>query len=183
MSPGRTDAPPPPPLPFVDEHTILVAADVEDVWWALAEALDWAFSRPSAVRYAKLVGCADHTAGGPRPPVAGETAFPGFRTASAVPPRELTLLGRHRFSSYTWTFRLDDAEPGGGVRLRAETRATFPGPVGGLYRLLVLGTGTHAKLTRRLLTTARLLAERPWREAPGETQAEAPAEAPGESPA
>ncbi|WP_193241813.1 hypothetical protein [Streptomyces phaeolivaceus] len=153
------------PLPFVDEHTILVAADAEDVWWALAETLDWAFSRPSAVRCAKLVGCADHTAAGPRPPVEGATTFPGFRTATAIPPRELTLLGRHRFSSYTLTFRLDEAEPGG-VRLRAETRATFPGPAGGLYRLLVLGTGTHARLTRRLLTTVRLRAERPWRPSP-----------------
>lgn len=99
------------------------------------------------------------------PPVEGATTFPGFRTATAIPPRELTLLGRHRFSSYTLTFRLDEAEPGG-VRLRAETRATFPGPAGGLYRLLVLGTGTHARLTRRLLTTVRLRAERPWRPSP-----------------
>ncbi|WP_328836593.1 hypothetical protein [Streptomyces europaeiscabiei] len=150
------------PLPFVDEQTILIEAHAGEVWWALAEALDWAFSRPAAVRYAQLVGCADHTAAGPRPPVVGATTFPGFRTATVIPARELTLLGRHRFSSYTWTFRLDEVEPGR-VRLRAETRATFPGPVGGLYRLLALGTGTHARLTRGLLTTVRRQAERPWR--------------------
>ncbi|WP_324609157.1 hypothetical protein [Streptomyces scabiei] len=150
------------PLPFVDEQTILIEAHAGEVWWALAEALDWAFSRPAAVRYAKLVGCADHTAAGPRPPVAGATTFPGFRTAAVVPARELTLLGRHRFSSYTWTFRLDEVEPGR-IRLRAETRATFPGPAGGLYRLLALGTGAHARLTRSLLTTVRRQAERPWR--------------------
>ncbi|MFM9695514.1 hypothetical protein [Streptomyces europaeiscabiei] len=150
------------PLPFVDEQTILIEAHAGEVWWALAEALDWAFSRPAAVRYAKLVGCADHTAAGPRPPVVGATTFPGFRTATVIPARELTLLGRHRFSSYTWTFRLDEVEPGR-VRLRAETRATFPGPAGGLYRLLALGTGTHARLTRSLLSTVRRQAERPWR--------------------
>ncbi|MGW1671567.1 hypothetical protein [Streptomyces sp. NPDC002324] len=149
-------------LPFVDEHTILIEAAAEEVWWALAEALDWAFSRPEVVRYAKLVGCADHTASGPRPPVEGSTTFPGFRAVTAIPSRELTLLGRHRFSSYTWSFRLDPAAPGR-IRLRAETRATFPGPAGTLYRLLVLGTGMHVKLTRRLLTTVRRQAERPWR--------------------
>jgi hypothetical protein len=153
------------PLPFVDEHTILIEANADDAWWALAETLDWAFSRPAAVRYAKLVGCADHTAAGPRPPVEGSTTFPGFRTAAAVPPRELTLLGRHRFSSYTWTFRLEAAGPHH-IRLRAETRAAFPGPVGGLYRLLALGTGTHRKLTRRLLTDVRRRAERSWTRGP-----------------
>ena len=151
------------PLPFVDEHTILIEADAEEVWWALAEALDRAFSRPAAVRYAKLVGCADHTASGPRPPVEAATTFPGFRTATAIPARRLTLLGRHRFSSYTLTFRLDEADPDR-TRLRAETRATFPGPAGGLYRLLTLGTGIHARLTRGLLTTVRRQAERPWRQ-------------------
>ncbi|EMF53393.1 MULTISPECIES: hypothetical protein [Streptomyces] len=153
------------PLPFVDEHAVLVEANADDVWWALAETLDWAFSRPAVVRYAKLVGCADHTAAGPRPPVEGATTFPGFRTAAATPPRELTLLGRHRFSSYTWTFRLD-AEGPDHIRLRAETRAAFPGPAGGLYRLLVLGTGTHAKHTRRLLTDVRRRAERSWTRGP-----------------
>lgn len=153
------------PLPFVDEHTVLIEATADDTWWALAETLDWAFSRPAAVRYAKVVGCADHTASGPRPPVAGSTTFPGFRTAAAVPPRELTLLGRHRFSSYTWTFHLD-AEGPDHVRLRAETHAVFPGPAGGLYRLLALGTGTHAKLTRRLLADVRRRTERRWTRQP-----------------
>ncbi|MER6154609.1 hypothetical protein ABT147_03600 [Streptomyces sp. NPDC001868] len=151
------------PLPFVDEHTILVEADAGEVWWALAEALDCAFSRPEAVRYAKLVGCADHTASGPRPPVDDSTTFPGFRTATAIPSRQLTLQGRHRFSSYTWTFHLDTAGPDH-TRLRAETHAAFPGPAGRLYRLLILNTGLHTTLTRRLLNDVRLRAERPWRE-------------------
>lgn len=59
-----------------------------------------------------------------------------------------------------WTFRLDEAGPGR-VRVRAETRAVFPGPAGGLYRLLVIGTGAHVKLTRRLLTSIRRHAEHP----------------------
>jgi hypothetical protein len=44
---------------------------------------------------------------------------------------------------------------GGGTRLRAETRARFPGPFGALYRLLVVSSGAHALLTRRLLEGVR----------------------------
>ncbi|WP_200309121.1 SRPBCC family protein [Streptomyces adelaidensis] len=147
------------PLPFVDEHTILVEAPPDEVWRALSEALDRAFSRPAAARYASVVGCADRTASGPRPPVEGST-FPAFRAVTATPGRELALHGRHRFSSYAWIFRLDPAGPGH-TRLRAETRATFPGPAGGLYRLLVLGTGSHVRLSRRLLASVRHRAEHP----------------------
>ncbi|MGW1169599.1 hypothetical protein [Streptomyces sp. NPDC002550] len=35
--------------------------------------------------------------------------------------------------------------------MSAETRAVFPGPAGRLYRLLVIGTGAHAAVMRRML--------------------------------
>ena len=146
-----------PSLPYRDEHTTVVAAGADDVWRALGETLDRSFSRPGANRYARLVGCADRTASGPRPLAEGST-FPGFRVAAAVPGRELVLGGRHRFSSYALIFRLESAGPGRS-RLTAETRATFPGPAGGLYRLLVLGTGGHAVGVRRLLAAVRRRAE------------------------
>jgi len=146
-----------PSLPYRDEHTTVVAAGADDVWRALGETLDRSFSRPGANRYARLVGCADRTASGPRPLAEGST-FPGFRVAAAVPGRELVLGGRHRFSSYALIFRLEPAGPGRS-RLTAETRATFPGPAGGLYRLLVLGTGGHAVGVRRLLAAVRRRAE------------------------
>ncbi|MDQ1032481.1 hypothetical protein QF035_010063 [Streptomyces umbrinus] len=146
-----------PSLPYRDEHTTVVAAGADDVWRSLGDTLDRSFSRPGANRYARLVGCADRTASGPRPLAEGST-FPGFRVAAAVPGRELVLGGRHRFSSYALIFRLEPAGPGRS-RLTAETRATFPGPAGGLYRLLVLGTGGHAVGVRRLLATVRRRAE------------------------
>lgn len=146
-----------PSLPYRDEHTTVVAAGADDVWRSLGETLDRSFSRPGANRYARLVGCADRTASGPRP-LAEDSTFPGFRVAAAVPGRELVLGGRHRFSSYALIFRLEPAGPGRS-RLTAETRATFPGPAGGLYQLLVLGTGGHAVGVRRLLAAVRRRAE------------------------
>ena len=62
----------------------------------------------------------------------------------------LALAGRHRFSSYALIFRLDDLGTHG-TRLRAETRAEFPGVKGRLYRTLVIGTRAHVIVTRALL--------------------------------
>lgn len=146
-------------LPHVDEHVTRVATGVDDVWHSLAEALDGAFSRPVSSRYARLVGCVDHTASGPRPFVRGSTV-PGFRATAVDPGRMLVLEGRHRFSSYALIFRVEPVEAGRS-RLRAESRAAFPGLPGAVYRLLVVRTGAHARGVRSLLSTARRGAERP----------------------
>ncbi|MCX5560329.1 hypothetical protein [Streptomyces sp. NBC_00038] len=149
-------------LPYVDEHDTVVAAEADDVWRGLGETLERSFSRPGAARYARLVGSPDRTASGPRPLAEGST-FPGFRVSAALPGQELVLEGRHRFSTYALIFRLDHAGPGR-TRLRAETRADFPGLAGGLYRRLVIGTGGHAGSVRRLLAAARRRSEQPWSE-------------------
>ncbi|MFI5681021.1 SRPBCC family protein [Streptomyces cellulosae] len=141
-------------LPYVDEHATVIAADADAVWRGIGDVLDHSGLGPG---YARLVGCADRTASGPRPPAEGST-MPGFRVASADPGRELVLIGRHYFSTYALVFRLDEAGPGR-TRLRAETRARFPGPGGGLYRLLVVASGGHAVLTGRLLSAIRRRAE------------------------
>ena len=143
-------------LPYVDEQTTVIAAGADDVWRSLGETVERSFSRPGMAGYARLVGCADRAASGPRPLAEG-SAFPGFRVAAAVPGRELVLEGRHRFSSYALIFRLEQVGPGRS-RLRAETRAAFPG-LGGVYRLLVIGTGGHAVGTRRLLSAVRRRSE------------------------
>ncbi|MFE6285438.1 hypothetical protein [Streptomyces sp. NPDC057877] len=142
-------------LPYVDEHTTLVAADADTVWRALSEALDASFA---GGRYARLVGCADRTASGPRPLAEGST-IPGFRVVTAERGRELALVGRHRFSLYALVLRLDGAGPAHTL-LRAETRAAFPGTGGRLYRRLVIGTGGHAFGMRRLLAGVRERAQR-----------------------
>jgi hypothetical protein len=140
-------------LSYLDEHTTVIDAGTEDVWRALGETLERSFSGPGMTSYARLVGCADRTASGPRPLVAGST-FPGFRVVATVPGHEMVLAGNHRFSSYAMIFRLERVSQGRS-RLRAESRADFPGLAGGLYRGLVIGTGGHVVGMRRLLSAIR----------------------------
>jgi hypothetical protein len=81
----------------------------------------------------------------------GETVdHPWFHVVTAVPGKELALAGSHRFSAYALIFRLEEVEAGR-TRVRAETRAEFPGPGGRLYRLLVIGTRGHALAIRHML--------------------------------
>lgn len=141
----------------MDEYTAVVRATIEDVWAALLQTLDRSVSRTGASAYARMVGCREATASGPRPLAEGAT-IPGFRIAAATPGRELVLEGRHRFSAYALTFRIEEAAPGSSL-LRVETRARFAGPPGRAYRLLVIGTGGHAVVVRRLLDAVRRRAE------------------------
>ncbi|MDQ0579737.1 hypothetical protein [Streptomyces rishiriensis] len=145
-------------LPRVDEHTTVVAAGAADVWRGLGETLDRSFTRPGSARHARLVGATDRTASGPGPLVEGATLH-GFRVAEALAGRELVLVGGHRFSSYALVFRLTETGPGR-TRLCAETRAAFPGRAGALYRGLVVGTGGHGVVVRRMLASVRRRAER-----------------------
>lgn len=136
-------------LPFVDEHATEIGAGVDEVWSVMLATLDRGFSGAGTGRYARLVGCADTIASGPRPLSTG-SVVPGFHVVAAVPGSELALQGRHRFSSYALTFRLEPLGPDRS-RLTAESRATFPGLAGGVYRLLVIGTRGHVVAVRRLL--------------------------------
>lgn len=146
------------PLPFLDEHATLIEAKVDEAWPALIETLDRAISRPLMAIYAQLVGCADGKASGPRP-LAEVSTLPGFRVVTAVPGAELALHGSHRFSSYALTFRLERVGSNQ-ARLRAESRAAFPGFAGSIYRLAIIGTGGHGVVVRHLLSTVARRAER-----------------------
>ena len=145
-------------LPRLDEHGVDVAADPHAVWRALLSTLDRSFAGAVAVRYARAVGCREWTSSGPRPLDVGST-LPGFRVRAALPERELLLAGRHRFSTYALVFRIECAGAGR-TRLRAESRAQFPGLTGAAYRLLVLGSGAHVLGVRRMLDGVRRRAER-----------------------
>ena len=145
-------------LPLVDEHSVVIAAGVDDVWRALVR-LDKAFAGRGTAAYARAVGCDPAAVAGPRPLAEG-SSWPGFRVVNAVPPSELVLAGRHRFSSYALTFRIHELERGRSL-IRAETRAKFPGTAGTIYRLLVIGTRGHVFAMRRLLSGIKRAAESP----------------------
>ena len=144
-------------LPAIDEHATVVAADPEAVWSALLEVLE-GISRSPMGGYARLVRARYPRASGPRPLAEGST-IPGFRVDDAVPGKLLALEGQHAFSVYALIFRIEPVD--GGSRLTAESRATFPGPHGRLYRALVIGTRGHVFAVRRILRQIAKRAERP----------------------
>jgi hypothetical protein len=154
--PGTSDQ-----LPHVDEHSVEIEAGADATWESVLRVAEGSTASAAKARIARLLGCADTEASGPRPLGAG-SAFPGFRVEAAERPRELALVGGHRFSDYALIFRIDDLG-GGRTRLRAETRAEFPGLSGRVYRALVIGTRGHVVATRRLLGFAKRGAERAHR--------------------
>lgn len=138
-------------LPFIDEYTIEIGAPPERVWDALVhEALPrfGAGAGPLGPLGARLLGCPYTERPGPGPHV--PEAIVGFRVDRAERPALVALGGHHRFSRYSLTFTIEPA--GAGSRLRATTHAAFPGPAGPWYRRLVIGTGAHVLLLRRLLS-------------------------------
>ncbi|HEY0391238.1 MAG TPA: hypothetical protein VGC63_05970 [Solirubrobacterales bacterium] len=145
-------------LPHIDEHSIAIEAPSGVTWEALLQAFGGSSRSQASTRGARLLGCADVAASGPRPLAVGSTV-PGFHVETAEDSRELALAGRHRFSDYALIFRLAE-EDGGRTTLRAETRATFPGLRGRLYRAMVIGTRIHVLMTRRILASVKRGAER-----------------------
>jgi len=143
-------------LPHIDEHAIVVEAAPELVWTALGEVLFRA-SPPATRMIGRALGVRPLDLSGD--PLALGATLRGFRVGRAEPRAELVLEGEHRFSHYALVFRLDAL----GVertRLRAETRAAFPGTAGRAYRTLVIGTRGHVVVVRRLLRATRHRAER-----------------------
>jgi hypothetical protein len=143
-------------LPPVDEHGVEIAADPDQVWEALAATLPRILSTRRSYRFAKLLGDAFTDARG-EPTVIGSTV-PGFIVSRSIRPSVLALLGQHRFSRYALVFRIDELGIGRS-RLRAETRAEFPGLKGRAYRALVIGSRAHILVVRRILSAVRRRAE------------------------
>jgi hypothetical protein len=144
-------------LPHVDEHGVTIVADVNDVWPRLIDAVDRVFSGPVQTGITRFLGCADCTTS--EGALAVGSTRPGFRVAAAVRGSELALEGRHRFSRYALIFRLERLDSGES-RLRAETRAAFPGLAGSIYRLLIIGTGGHVIVVRGVLSVVKHRSER-----------------------
>ena len=112
-------------LPYIDEHAISVPADRAETWSALLRVM-----------------CRD-----PNDP----TTVPiGFALDEATPTERFALKGRHPFSVYKLVFELAD-EGRGHTHLRALTWAAFPGVACKVYRALVIGSGGHRIVVRRML--------------------------------
>lgn len=144
-------------LPRIDEHSVEIEAVPATTWGALLRVVEGSFDSPRTAQFARLLDCADMAPSGPRPLAAG-SAFPGFHVELAEPYFELALRGSHRFSDYALTFRLDELKADH-TRLRAETRATFPGLKGAVYQTLVIRTRGHVLITRRMLNAVKHRAE------------------------
>jgi hypothetical protein len=137
-------------LPYIDEHYISIGATREQVWRALVPRVGSTF-RAAGGPIARVLGLAPARAGGEwRREVRRDDTLPGFVVSEANPPRRLELQGRHRFSRYALIFELDQAGPERCI-LRAQTWAEFPGLTGRVYRALVIGSGGHRVVVKRLL--------------------------------
>jgi hypothetical protein len=139
-------------LPFVDEHHVVVAAGAAAVWQTLTGVVGRKRVGRSEA-YARLVGAEPAAASGSA--LEEGSTLPGMRVVESVPGCRAVLAGRHFFFRYTLVLELESAPDGSGTVLRAATYAVFPGPLGFVYRQLVIGSGAHGKLVRRLLAEVR----------------------------
>lgn len=116
-------------LPYIDEHAIAVDADPRETWSAVLHTM-----------------CRD-----PEDP---RSVPLGFVLDEAVTQERLALKGRHWFAAYRLVFTLEPLSDGAGshrTRLAAQTWADFPGVKGRAYRALVIGSGGHQIVVRRML--------------------------------
>jgi hypothetical protein len=144
-------------LPFIDRLGVEVDADRKTTWEALIDVLTNSLESKSSRLGARVLGSSELGDSGPRPLSTGST-LPGFRVAAADEDRELILDGSHRFARHEMVFELTDLGSGR-TELAVVTRAEFPGLIGTLYRALVIGSGGHVIVTRRLLRAVMREAE------------------------
>lgn len=149
--------------PFVDEHEVRVAAPALVVWRALTARLSGDhIGRNVAV--GRVLGTEPRRSSGTFPEKGAAVA--GFKVTESVPGKLLELTGRHRFSQYRLVMTL--AEQAGATVLTARTYARFPGALGAVYRLLVIGSGGHRFIARALLREVRRQAENQDRPTPAD---------------
>ncbi|MGH7571247.1 MAG: hypothetical protein ACREMK_05330 [Gemmatimonadota bacterium] len=152
-------------LPLVDRHGFRTATEPQQVWAALAPTLMTSFGKRRSRAFARLVGCRERRVSRPFLMEEGDTLV-GFRVVASRAPEELVLQGEHRFSRYALVFRIGGRD--GITAVSAETRAAFPEVRGFVYRTMVVGSGIHARVVRRILQGLRRRAE--WDRQPSGTR-------------
>ncbi len=143
-------------LPFIDQHAIEVDADRETVWRALTKTFGESGGRLFAA-YGRLIGV-NHLSNEGDLSQVGSTRT-GFLVSGSVPPQLLELTGAHRFSCYALTWEISK-QPSGSSTLSATTHARFPGIHGRAYKAVVIDSGAHARITRRMLAAVARQATR-----------------------
>ena len=145
-------------LSFIDEFDATIEASAPAVYEAVARHLARALSGNGPRTAALVLGCAHRGATITAPPQVGQEVS-GFVVAEAKAPNRLVLEGRHRFASYRLSFTVDPLAHGR-AKLSARTEALFPGFTGALYRAIVIGSGGHEIVARRMLVAVAARAER-----------------------
>jgi hypothetical protein len=138
-------------LPYIDEHSISIGVTCERAWELLISTVRTDFERAAPPALRMLLGLVPAAAICDQDDTleAGD-AIPGFAVTEAHAPERLALSGRHRFSRYALVFEIDPSDDDR-CTLRAQTWAEFPGLPGRAYRALVIGSGGHRLVVRRLL--------------------------------
>ncbi|MDQ5895180.1 MAG: hypothetical protein QG596_1441 [Actinomycetota bacterium] len=136
-------------LPFIDQHHIDSPAVPEQLWSSLISTFG-SSEKGIFTAYAKVIGAEANHASGDLDQT-GSTRV-GFRVSSVEPPFRLLLTGRHRFSEYSLEWKITGHD-GGSSSLTAVTRARFPGVHGRAYKALVIDSGAHSRITRRMLSS------------------------------
>ncbi len=145
-------------LPFIDELQTDARAAAGTVFLEVAGRIGRSFEGGGARVFSWLLGCVHRGVSFTVPPVTGQEAS-GFRVAKVDVPSELVLEGQHRFAIYRLSFFIDVLDDNT-CRVRARTDAAFPGIKGAAYRALVIGSGAHAIVVRRMLSAIARRAER-----------------------
>jgi hypothetical protein len=138
-------------LPYIDVQGIDVAADVDATWRALIRESRGSLGGTGHGWLGQALRVDPPRASGEwSPDLVPGAALPGFVVERVRRAELLSLRGGHRFSRYRLDFELE-AAGSDRSQLRARTWAEFPGVAGAAYRALVIGSGGHRLVVRRML--------------------------------
>lgn len=138
-------------LPYIDAYGVEVPAGVDATWRPLVREARGALGSTGERWVGRALGVRPAGAAGTwSPDVELGSALPGFAVDRVRRAELLSLRGGHRLSRYRLDFELVAADEGRS-QLWARTWAEFPGPLGAAYRAMVIGSGGHRLVVRRML--------------------------------